>query len=114
MYIAYIHLYVYSVYTFICIAYIVHTYVYTALYSPAVHVNSYALRGVPIRYTPPFFLPDQLTLPVSWTLPSLPSDDLFRVRRSHCWVGRHMLSLSLSLYATLYYANVLLSVTNVL
>ncbi|CAI8051803.1 hypothetical protein GBAR_LOCUS28357 [Geodia barretti] len=46
--------------------------------SGPVHVNSYALRGVPIRYTPPFYLPDQLTLPSSWTLPTFPSEDLFR------------------------------------
>ena len=43
------------------------------------HSNSYAMRGIPIRYKPPIFVPELLQLPADWTKPTLPSSYSFNV-----------------------------------
>ena len=55
-----------------------------ALFMRTVHSNSYAMRGVPVRYKNPIYVPDLLKLPVSWTKPTLPSSSTFFVSRSVC------------------------------
>lgn len=48
----------------------------------AAHIHSYALRGVPIKYQAPIFVPDLLRLPAGWKCPTLPSERAFGVRPS--------------------------------
>ena len=50
----------------------------------SVHLDSYALKGIPIRYSVPIFLPELIHLPASWKQPVLPSQQSFYV--SHTYV----------------------------
>lgn len=44
-----------------------------------VHCNSYAMRGVPVRYKTPIFVPELLRLPSGWIEPTLPPSRTFNV-----------------------------------
>ena len=51
----------------------------------SVHLDSYALKGVPIRYSVPIFIPELIRLPASWKQPVLPSQQSFYVSRTHTY-----------------------------
>jgi len=49
-----------------------------------VYINSYALKSVYIKFTPPIPVQDPIRLPADWKQPRMLSEEDFRVRLWDC------------------------------